>query len=72
MNYRSIIQNFRKLSSEQIKKLQSTLSLSMSDEALAYCVMHYSKHEGRDPYVDELRMLDALYEALGRTVIRLR
>ena len=60
MNYRGVIRNFRNLHREQFPKLKEDLGLSMHDEVLAYCVSHYQKKEMRDPYIDEIRMLDRL------------
>lgn len=66
MSYRSVIRNFRYCNADQAKRLKNELTLGMSDEVLSYCIAHYKNHELRDPYIDELLMLDRLCAALER------
>ncbi|MBQ8310216.1 MAG: hypothetical protein IJX80_04285 [Clostridia bacterium] len=68
MNYRGVIRNFRNLNPDQFPKLKEDLELSMHDTVLAYCVSHYQKNELRDPYIDELRMLDRLSVFLNEDI----
>ena len=64
MNYRSLIRNFKLCNAEQARRLKAELNLKMSDEVLLYCIDHYKNHELRDPFVDELMMLDRLCASL--------
>lgn len=68
MNYRGVIRNFRNLNTEQIVNLKEALGISMPNELLSHCVLHYRKSEMRDPYIDELHMLDRLSALLEQDV----
>ncbi len=66
MNYKSMIRNFGQCNADQAKRLKNELGLTMSDDVLMYCISHYRDHELRDPFVDELLMLDRLSVSLER------
>ena len=60
MTYHSVIRNFRNIGSTPAEKLREQLSLSMPADVLKLCASYYKNREKRDPYVDELKMLDML------------
>lgn len=60
MHYQDILLNFRNYTPEQVERLREAWNLSMSADLLTFCVNHYRTQELRDPYVDELCMLDQL------------
>ena len=60
MTYSSVIRNFANIGIAQAEKLREQLSLSMSAEMLKYCGKYYKNQLKRDPFVDELKMLDML------------
>ena len=60
MNKQGILRNFTNHNAAYADKLIKELALSMSREALAFCATHYKRVEKRDPYADELQMLDRL------------
>ena len=66
MNYTGIVRGFGDYTATQREQLQRDLSLSFSDKLLCFCMAHYKNAEKRDPYIDELQMLSALSEVLGR------
>lgn len=63
MNYLSVIRNFANIGTEQAEKLRELLSLSMPVEMLKFCGSYYKNQIKRDPYVDEIKMLDMLVSA---------
>ena len=66
MNYRSVVHNFININFAQAEKLCEQLSLSMPAELLLNCSKYYKNQQKRDPFVDELRMLDMLLSARER------
>lgn len=60
MTYSSVIRNFANIGIPQAEKLREQLSLSMSVQMLKSCGKHYKEKYKRDPFVDELKMLDML------------
>ena len=60
MTYQSLIRNFVNINIEQAKRLREQLSLSMSPQMLQFCGNYYKNYLRRDPFVDELKMLDML------------
>ena len=60
MTYRSVIRNFANIGMPQAEKLREELSLSMPVEMLKICGKYYKNQLRRDPFVDELKMLDML------------
>ncbi len=60
MTYRSVIRNFSNIGTAQAEKLRDLLSLSMPTEMLKFCGTYYKNQLKRDPFVDELKMLDML------------
>lgn len=60
MTYHSVIRNFRNIGTAPAENLREQLSLSMPADILKVCASYYKNHEKRDPYVDELKMLDML------------
>ena len=63
MTYRSMIRDFGNMSMAQAEALRARFSLSMSPDTLLFCGIHYKERLGRDPFVDELKMLDMLTAA---------
>ena len=63
MTYHSVIRNFANIGMPQAEKLRELLSLSMSAEMLKFCGTYYKNQVKRDPFVDELKMLDMLISA---------
>ncbi len=63
MAYHSIIRNFANLGILQLEALRSRFSLSMSRKMLQFCGAYYKNQAQRDPFVDELCMLDKLVSA---------
>ncbi len=45
---------------EQVEKMRKALQLSLSHEQLRYCASYYQGNAKRDPFIDELRMLDRI------------
>lgn len=71
MTYRSVIQNFSSIGIEQAEKLREQLSLSMPAEMLKFCGKYYKSQIKRDPFADELQMLDKLVnlrESIGSSL----
>lgn len=66
MTYCSVIRNFTKITAGEAESLRARLSLSMPTEALVSCGIYYKKHVKRDPYLDELQMLDMLFAARAK------
>jgi len=66
MNYQAIIRNFINCTPLQALELKERLSLSMSREAILYCANYYKNTAKRDPYIDEIKMLDQLSAALEK------
>lgn len=66
MNYRSVVRNFVNINFAQAEELCERLSLSMPAELLLNCSKYYKNQQKRDPFVDELRMLDMLLSARER------
>lgn len=62
----TVVHNFSLFTPAQLSHLKGALSLSMSDEMLAYCMKHYKAVEHRDPYTDELQALSVLSGELER------
>ena len=60
MTYRSVVRNFANIGIEQAQKLCEQLSLTMPAEMLQFCGKYYKNQLRRDPFVDELKMLDLL------------
>ncbi len=60
MTYRSVIRNFSNIGTAQAENLHKLLSLSMPAEMLKFCGTYYKNQLKRDPFVDELKMLDML------------
>ena len=60
MTYRSVVRNFANIGIEQAQKLREQLSLTMPAEMLQFCGKYYKNQLRRDPFVDELKMLDLL------------
>lgn len=60
MNTFVVLQNFRTASPVQIARWKETYGLTMTDSMLAFCISHYKTCEKRDPYADELKLLDSL------------
>ena len=60
MTYQSVIRNFVNINIEQAKRLREQLSLSMPPQMLQFCANYYKNYLKRDPFVDELKMLDML------------
>ena len=68
MTYCSVIRNFAKFDIVQAEKLREQLSLSMPAEMLQFCGKYYKTQIKRDPFADELQMLDklvSLRESIG-------
>ena len=68
MTYCSVIRNFAKFDIVQAEKLREQLSLSMPAEMLQFCGKYYKTQLKRDPFADELQMLDklvSLRESIG-------
>ncbi len=63
MTYCSVIRNFANIGIEQAEKLRKQLTLSMPAEMLKFCAGYYKNQVRRDPFVDELKMLDMLVNA---------
>ena len=63
MTYCSIIRNFGNMSMAQAEALCARFSLSMSPDTLLFCGTYYRERLGRDPFLDELKMLDMLTAA---------
>lgn len=59
MNYQSKITNFGEYAKDQLAELRNELSLNVSLQTLSFCSQYY-KNQNRDPFVDELKTLDAL------------
>ena len=66
MNYQAIIRNFINCTPRQALELKERLSLSMSAEAILYCANYYKTTAKRDPYIDEMKMLDQLSVSLEK------
>ena len=66
MTYHSVIRNFANIGMAQAEELRALLSLSMPAEMLKFCGNYYKTNLKRDPYVDELKMLDLLVTARER------
>ncbi len=60
MTYHSVIRNFANIGLPQAQKLKEVLSLSMSPEMLKFCGAYYRNRAKRDPFVDEIKLLDML------------
>ncbi len=63
MTYHSIIRNFANIGLSQAEKLREQLTLSMPAEMLKFCGAYYKNQVKRDPFVDEIKMLDMLVSA---------
>lgn len=63
MTYHSVIRNFANIGMPQAEKLREQLSLSMPAEMLKFCGNYYKNQLKRDPFVDEIKMLDLLVSA---------
>ena len=63
MTYHSVIRNFANIGIQQAERLRQELSLNMPIHLLNFCGSYYKNHEKRDPFVDEIQMLDALVSA---------
>ena len=68
MPYFPIIRNFAYIgvSVTEAEHLRSQLSLTMPTEMLKFCANYYKNQLRRDPFADELQMLDMLADARGR------
>ena len=55
----SVISGFSRYNTEQFLRLKVLLGLSMPVDSLRFCAQYYAS-AGRDPYSDELQMLDRL------------
>ncbi len=60
MTYLSVIRNFSNIGLPQAEKLREQLTLSMPAEMLRFCGSYYKNQAKRDPFVDEIQMLDKL------------
>ena len=63
MTYHSVIRDFKNINMAQAENLRARLSLSMSADTLAFCGNYYQTKLKRDPFWDELKMLDMLTAA---------
>ena len=66
MTFHSVIHNFTNISTEEAEKLREQLSLSMPVAMLKFCAGYYRESHLRDPFADELKMLDMLVCARER------
>ncbi len=66
MSYQATIRNFKNCTQEQAESLRKTLALTMCASTVLYCAAYYKNAEKRDPFVEEIRMLDLLSASLER------
>lgn len=60
-----IVRSFRAYTPAQMEQMKRDLNIQMPSAMLAYCASYYVK-EKRDPYIEELKMLDHLSRAVCR------
>ncbi len=60
-----IVRGFREYTTAQTEQMKRDLNIQMPVSMLAYCAAYYVK-EKRDPYIEELKMLDCLSRAICR------
>jgi hypothetical protein len=66
MTFHSVIHNFTNIDTQEAEKLREQLSLSMPTAMLKFCAAYYRESHLRDPFADELKMLDMLVCARER------
>ncbi len=68
MKMQDTIHQFRYYTEEQAKVLKEGLGLKMPPQTIAFCIQYYRDSADRDPYADELLMLDQLNAALENEI----
>ncbi len=68
MKIQDTVRQFGNYTKVQAKALKDGLGLKMSMETLAFCMKYYRDGAGRDPFADELLMLDHLTQALEEEI----
>ncbi len=66
MNPRSVLRNFGYAKESDLALIRDALKLTMQPDALAFCAQYYRNQAGRDPFADELQMLDRLSASLEK------
>ena len=62
-----IIRGLKSYTPHQLEQMQKDLALTMSPQRVVYCANYY-RTVGRDPLIDELKMLDRYVAAQSRSV----
>lgn len=60
MFFQGKIRGFTTYTKEMLEQMQRDLSLSLSVTRLSHCAAYYKTSEKRDPYIEELQMIDRL------------
>lgn len=62
------IRNFGSYQTDQLEQMKRDLAFHMPVPALAFCANYYRTHEKRDPFIEEMRMLDLLFTTASDTL----
>ena len=63
MKHYTVIRDFKNMNLSQAENLRARLSLSMSADTLTFCSNYYKTKLKRDPFLDEVKMMDMLTAA---------
>ncbi len=61
------VRGFAHYSDAQLEQMKTDLSLAMTPAALRFCAAYYRDRAKRDPYIEELKLLDRFWSSRTRT-----
>ena len=71
MEFLGKVLNFSRYSEQQMERTKNDLGLSMPVAFLTHCANFYRNHAKRDPYIEELKMLDGFAAATQKSPLSL-
>lgn len=67
MFFQGKIRGFTAYNKEIMEQMRKDLEFSLSTDQLLYCATYYKKTEKRDPFIEEIQMIDRLVASRGAT-----